>query len=121
MAAANTEILEPARQKRRPLHRLVHAVRNAQARTIVIVGVVAALIWLVLGPVAMLVLSSFRATEGRLPIRPGVEWTLDNYVAVLTNPATYNVMLNTLLFAGGALVISFSLSVTFAWLIERTD
>lgn len=106
---------------RGPAGRLVHAVRNAQARTVAIIAVVAVLIWLVLGPVTMLIVSSFRASEGRLPISPGVEWTLDNYINVLTNPATYTVMWNTFLFAGGALVVSFALSITFAWLIERTD
>lgn len=104
-----------------PAGRLIHAVRNMQARTVAIIAVVAVLVWLVLGPVTMLVVSSFRATEGRLPISPGVEWTLDNYINVLTNPATYTVMWNTFLFAGGSLVVSFALSITFAWLIERTD
>jgi iron(III) transport system permease protein len=97
------------------------AVRNVQARTVAIISVVAVLVWFVLGPVTMLVVSSFRDSEGRLPISPGVEWTLDNYISVLSNPATYNVMWNTFLFAIGALIVSFALSITFAWLIERTD
>jgi iron(III) transport system permease protein len=95
--------------------------RNVQARTVAILAIVAVLVWLVVGPVTMLVFSSFRATEGQLPFGEGVEWTLGNYVAVLTNPATYTVMGNTFLFAAGALVISFALSITLAWLIERTD
>lgn len=104
-----------------PLGRLIAAARNVQARTIAIISIVAILVWFVLGPVTMLVVSSFRASEGRLPISPGVEWTLDNYIQVLSNPATYTVMWNTFLFAAGALVVSFALSITFAWLIERTD
>jgi iron(III) transport system permease protein len=103
------------------MSRLGHRVRNVQARTVAIISIVAILVWLVLGPVTMLVVSSFRATEGRLPISPGVEWTFDNYITVLTNPATYTVMWNTFLFAAGALVVSFALSITLAWLIERTD
>ncbi len=104
-----------------PFARLVERARNVQARTLAIIGIVGVLIWLVVGPVTMLVLTSFRETEGRLPISPGVEWTLDNYLTVLTNPSTYTVLWNTFLFAGGALVVSFALSITFAWLIERTD
>lgn len=100
---------------------MVSAVRGMQARTVAIIAVVAILVWLVMGPVTMLIASSFRASAGRLPISPGVEWTLDNYVTVLTNPATYSVLWNTFLFAGGSLVVSFALSITFAWLIERTD
>lgn len=114
----------PRPEPRRPLlgaGGLVSTVRGMQARTMAIIAIVAILAWLVMGPVTMLVLSSFRASAGRLPISPGVEWTLDNYVSVLTNPATYSVLWNTFIFAGGSLVVSFALSITFAWLIERTD
>jgi iron(III) transport system permease protein len=111
----------PAEPQPGPAARVGRAIRNVQGRTVAIIAIVAVLVWLVLGPVTMLVTSSFRATEGRLPISPGVEWTLDNYITVLTNPTTYTVMWNTFLFAIGALVLSFALSITFAWLIERTD
>jgi iron(III) transport system permease protein len=69
----------------------------------------------------MLLLSSVRETVGTLPFEAGVPWTLGNYVNVLTNPSTYSVLLNTFLFAFGALLVSFGLAITFAWLIERTD
>lgn len=120
-AATETRVPGSREPGRGPAARLVYAIRNAQARTVAIMAVVAVLVWLVLGPVTMLVFSSFRASEGRLPISPGVEWTLDNYINVLTNPTTYTVMWNTFLFAGGSLIVSFALSITFAWLIERTD
>lgn len=120
-AATDARVPSSREPDQAPVGGLVERVRNVQARTLAIVAVVGLLVWLVLGPVTMLVVSSFRASEGRLPISPGVEWTLDNYIAVLTNPATYAVMWNTFLFAGGALVVSFALSITFAWLIERTD
>lgn len=122
MTAATEARAPDAREPQRgPVARVVHSVRNMQGRTVAIITIVAVLVWLVVGPVTMLIVSSFRASEGRLPISPGVEWTLDNYIGVLTNPATYTVMWNTLLFAGGALIVSFALSITFAWLIERTD
>ena len=123
MTAATTDARAPELGGPEPgrFARLLRGARNVQGRTVAIIGIVAVLVWLVLGPVTMLVVSSFRATEGRLPISPGVEWTLDNYVTVLTNPSTYTVMWNTFLFAAGALVVSFALSITLAWLIERTD
>ena len=96
-------------------------VRRFESRTIAIVATVVVLVYLVLGPVLMLVLSSFKATDGTLPFEQGVPWTLDNYIAVLTNPGTYSVLGNTFAFALGSLALSFSLSITFAWLIERTD
>lgn len=92
-----------------------------EARTLAVIGTVVVLVYLVLGPVFMLVLSSLKATEGTLPFEAGVPWTLDNYITVLTNPATYGVLGNTFVFAIGALALSFSLSIAFAWLIERTD
>lgn len=104
-----------------PLTRGLQSLPRLEARSIAIAASVLVLVYLVIGPVLMLVLSSFRATDGTLPFEPGVAWTLDNYVRVLLNPATYSVLLNTFLFAFGALAMSFGLSITFAWLIERTD
>lgn len=92
-----------------------------EPRSIAIAASVLVLVYLVLGPVLMLVLSSFRATDGTLPFEGGVPWTLGNYVTILTDPGTYSVLLNTFLFAFGALTVSFGLSISFAWLIERTD
>lgn len=92
-----------------------------EARQIAILATVLVLVYLVLGPVLMLVMSSFKATDGTLPFEAGVPWTIDNFVYILTSERTYTVLLNTFLFAIGSLIVSFSLSITFAWLIERTD
>jgi iron(III) transport system permease protein len=96
-------------------------VRRFEARSIAIVATVVVLVYLVVGPVLMLVLSSFKSTDGTLPFEAGVPWSIENYVAVLTNPQTYAVLGNTFAYALGSLALSFSLSITFAWLIERTD
>ncbi len=94
---------------------------RVEGRTVAIFVTVAILVYLVMGPVVMLVLSSFKDTEGTLPFQDGVPWTIGNYAEVLTNPRTYEVIANTFLFAAGSLAVSFTLSLTFAWLIERTD
>ena len=104
-----------------PLTRRLATLPRLEARSIAIAASVLVLVYLVIGPVLMLVLSSFRATDGTLPFESGVPWTLENYIGVLTNSSTYSVLLNTFLFAFGALAVSFGLSITFAWLIERTD
>lgn len=103
------------------LNRRIASLPRLEPRSIAIAASVLVLTYLVLGPVLMLVLSSFRGTDGTLPFESGVPWTLGNYVTVLTNPSTYSVLLNTFLFAFGALALSFGLSISFAWLIERTD
>ena len=97
------------------------ALPRFEARTIAILATALVLIYLVLGPLLMLIVSSFKETEGTLPFEEGVPWTIANFVQVLTDPGTYRVLLNTFLFAAGALTVSFTLAITFAWLIERTD
>jgi iron(III) transport system permease protein len=101
--------------------RLRLALGRIQSRTVAIVAIVVLLLYLVIGPVGMLVFSTFRATVGQLPFGADVAWTFQNYVQVFTSPSTYAVLSNTLIFSIGSLILSFALSITFAWLIERTD
>ena len=87
-----------------------------------IVWVVTAVLvtYLVAGPVLMLLFSSVRDTQRKLPLED-TEFTLANYIRVLTSPSTFKLLLNTLYYAVGALTISFTLTVFFAWMIERTN
>jgi iron(III) transport system permease protein len=94
---------------------------HVRGRTLAIAGVVLVLVYLVIGPLGMLLLSSFKATNDALPFSKGVPWTLDNFSHVLLSGATYKVLLTTFVFAGGSLAFSFALALTLAWLIERTD
>ncbi len=97
------------------------SIPRIEGRTFAIGLTALVLIYLVLGPVLMLLVSSFKLTEGTLPFEAGVPWSLGNYVNVLTSSRTYAVLGNTFVFAFGALAVSFALSIAFAWLIERTD
>jgi iron(III) transport system permease protein len=81
---------------------------------ILIVGL---LLWIVLIPLGQLILSSLR--EG-YPGDPG-PWTLSKYAAVYATHLTYKMLLNTFVLAIGDTVITLSLALLFAWLIERTD
>ena len=76
--------------------------------------------YLVAGPVLVLIFSSFRDTAQKLPLE-ATNFTLNNYVDVLTSATTYHLLLNTLCYAGAALILSFILTVIFAWVIERTN
>jgi iron(III) transport system permease protein len=83
--------------------------------------IVAVLItYLVAGPVLMLLFSSVRDTTQKLPLEK-TDFTLKNYVRVLTATSTYKLAINTLIYALGALALSFSLTVVFAWFIERSN
>ena len=74
----------------------------------------------VLVPVGMLLLGSF--SSARLPSDFSFAGlTLDNYAAVYTNPLTYRVMTNTLLYVVGSLGLGLAMALAFAWLVARTD
>lgn len=84
-------------------------------------GTTAILAYLIIGPLAVLVFSSFKKTDATLPFEAASPWSLDNYREVFLSASTYEVMGNTALFAGGALGLSFAMSIALAWLVERTD
>lgn len=83
--------------------------------------VVALLVYLVIAPLLMTTLSSFKLTVGVLPFEPGSIWSLQNYATVFLDPATYSIIINTLVFSVGSLLMAITLSIVLAWLIERTD
>ncbi|MBV9121715.1 MAG: iron ABC transporter permease [Chloroflexi bacterium] len=79
-------------------------------------GVVA---YLVLAPMALTVYASVRTVPGHLPLEPAA-FTAQNYARVFLDPSTYQLILNSLVFAAGSLLLGFVLAFTFAWLVERT-
>jgi iron(III) transport system permease protein len=84
-------------------------------------GVVAVIVaYLILAPVGMLVLASFKSTLDRLPFEAG-PFTFSNYVAVFTSHATYVLLLNSFCYATGSVILTMALACGFAWLLERTD
>ena len=89
------------------------------ATNVVLVGTVVIIAYLVLAPILFLLWSSFR-TALPTPANPGL-FTLRNYTFVYSNPATYTLFLNTVIFVLVCTAIALLLAVCFAWLIERTD
>ncbi len=75
------------------------------------------LTYLVLVPLALVVLSSFR--PGGFPFDPG--FTLSNYVAAFGDPGFPALLRTTLLFALGSSLVALLLGVGLAWLVERSD
>ena len=90
-------------------------------RGLYIFGTVALVLYLVTGPLAALVFSSFKRTEGTLPFESESPWSLENYSDVFLSSSTYNTLWNTAIYAAGALILSFSVAIALAWLVERTD
>jgi iron(III) transport system permease protein len=80
-----------------------------------IVVIATAAIAVLLGTVIWLSLTS------GIPGDPQLEYTFDNYSAVLLDPFTYRVLVNTMLFVIVTLIVAFTLALPIAWLMERTD
>jgi iron(III) transport system permease protein len=77
-----------------------------------------ALLLLMVGvPLLMVVLMSLRTG---FPGEGG-PLTLANFIAVYSTPGTYKVLLNTLLFAGGTVLVTLVFAVPLVWLLTRTD
>ena len=75
---------------------------------------------LVLVPLFFLILGSF--STARLPTDFSIDtmgWV--NYIKVYTDPGTYELFTNTAIYVGGSSILSITLAVTLAWLVERTN
>ncbi len=68
-------------------------------------------------PVAMVVLMSLRTG---FPGEGG-PLTLVNFIRVYTDPVTYEILVNTVLFATGAVAVTVLFAVPLVWLLMRTD
>ena len=81
--------------------------------------VVSALIagWLVLVPVAALLYTAFAEDT---PLGPG-DFTLQNFIDVLTSPHLGELFATTMIFAIGTAVLTFLMGAFVAWVVERTD
>ena len=86
-----------------------------------IVVAIAILLYLVIGPLLMLLFASFKQTENALPFESGVPFTLNNYADLLLDPSTYPVLLTTAVFVVGSLAIGLAIAIPLAWLFERTN
>ena len=77
----------------------------------------ALLLFMVGVPLLMVVLMSLRTG---FPGEGG-PLTLANFIAVYSAPGTYKVLLNTLLFASGTVLVALVFAVPLVWLLTRTD
>lgn len=81
------------------------------------VGLMGLLLILIGAPIAMVVVMSLRTG---LPGEGG-PLTLANFVSVYSNPGTYEILLNTILFATGTVAVTLLFAVPMVWLLMRTD
>ena len=86
----------------------------------VLLGAVAALIgYLVLSPIAFLVVSSFRRYELAGSIR--FVFTLANYAEAYLTPDFLQALANSVVYAAGGTAVALTLGTGLAWIVERTN
>jgi iron(III) transport system permease protein len=100
-----------ARRRRHGLSRLI------PARTATFAGLGLLLVFLTLVPLATVIVGSFRPMG--LPLSPG--WTFEHYVKIWSDPYTYMLVRNTVVFAIGSTAIAIAIALVLSLLIERTD
>jgi iron(III) transport system permease protein len=76
--------------------------------------------YIVLVPMVILLYSSVGSTKGTLPFEQ-LTFSLDNYISVLTNPLTYSLLGNTVVFTVGSILVGITTAVFLAWVLERTN
>jgi iron(III) transport system permease protein len=77
-------------------------------------------LYLVLPPLILLLISTFKSSADSLPLEPG-PITLANYIQVFSDPDTLIVLANSLIYALATVGISLTIGMALVWLIERTD
>lgn len=82
-----------------------------------VIAVALLLVILTVVPVITVLVGSFRPLG--LPLTAG--WTVGHYVSIWTNSYTYELLVNTLIFAFGSTFVALVIAGTLAWLLERTD
>ncbi len=82
--------------------------------------VLAAIVWVAAAPFLMLVYSSFTADRDKLPFET-TNFSFANYIHILQDARTWEVIATTAAFTIGATGIGIGLAMFLAWLIERTD
>jgi iron(III) transport system permease protein len=104
----------------RSLGRALRKIGNrVNGQTLTLTATAAAVSYLVLGPLLITILATFRE-RGTLPFEPGPV-TFENYAKVFLDISTWNLIANTLMFASGALILGVGLALLLGWLVERTD
>jgi iron(III) transport system permease protein len=105
----------PAREERRSLRFEVIAPRLWSAALLV------ALVFLVLYPVAMLLLGALTNTN---PVVDGFgvfDLSLDNFLTVLANPNVHIALANSLIACAGGTALAVIIGLSFSWIVVRTN
>jgi iron(III) transport system permease protein len=103
---------------RRSRRGLFERALKLSASNLVLAIAVVVTLWLLLVPMALLLLNSVRTGP---PSLLGGPWTLRNYTVLFSSPFFYTALFNTIVISVISTLGGLALAVVFAWLVERTD
>jgi len=110
--------MQPMAAQGRTMGVLDRLLRNGPDGSTIFAGGLLIFLAVIVGaPAAMVALMSLRTG---FPGEGG-PLTLVNFIRVYTDLSTYNVLLNTLMFATGTVVVALIFTVPLVWLLMRTD
>ena len=110
--------MQPMAAQGRTMGVLDRLLRNGPDGSTIFAGGLLIFLAVIVGaPAAMVALMSLRTG---FPGEGG-PLTLVNFIRVYTDLSTYNVLLNTLLFATGTVVVTLIFTIPLVWLLMRTD
>lgn len=89
--------------------------REPQLGVVAFVAIIVA--YLSLSPTLMLFYGSFRSK----PLGVPGDFTLAHYASAYTDPLTYQLLVNSFIFAGGAALVATFLAAALAWISIRTN
>src|SRR5918995_313347 len=116
MSTVKGNALTDSSTRSRLLDRSLRAFRkNPELGVVIVVGIVIA--YLSLSPTLMLFYGSFRST----PLGVPGDFTLRHYIGAYTDAQTYQLLLNSFVFASGSAILSTVLAATLAWISIRTN
>ena len=112
--------VDRARHAAEPTRATVAALSERQGPKLIFSLIFAALAWMAAAPFLMLVYSSFTSDKDQLPFET-TSVSFVNYLQILQDPKTWEVLGTTALFTVGATSIGIGVAMFLAWVIERTD
>src|SRR3981189_18086 len=95
--------------------------RGAGVATAWIGLLLAILAFLVIYPVAMLVIGALTDSNPVVDGLAGLRPSLDNFVTVLRNPNVHAALANSLICCGGGTALALAIGLTFSWIVVRTN
>src|SRR5712692_10298802 len=94
-----------------PRFRTLHV--NGMAVLTVVAAVLLA--YLLLVPLAMTIVTSFRGPEGLLPFEPQARTTLEHYASIYGRGGMWLTLRDTAIYVGGSVLLGFAIGFLLAW------